>query len=82
MLVKSAGAFSGFFIGVSLTLIGYVPNAVQSAATVFGLRFLMIGAPVLLIALSAVIYKMYYILNDQFREEVAQAIAQKLKGVS
>jgi melibiose permease len=80
MLVKSAGAFSGFFIGVSLTLIGYVPNVVQSARTVFGLRFLMIGAPVLLILLSAVIYRMFYRLNGEVREQVAQAIAQKLEA--
>jgi len=35
---------------------------------------------VLVIVLSAVIYKKFYKLNDEFREEVALAIAQKLEA--
>ena len=42
---KFAGAFAGFFIGVGLSLIGYVPNEVQDDATVMGLQVLMIGLP-------------------------------------
>jgi melibiose permease len=80
MLVKAAGALAGFFVGVSLTLIGYVPNEVQSAQTIFGLRFLMIGAPVILIVLSAVVYRMFYKLDDELREQVAQAIAEKMEA--
>jgi melibiose permease len=60
MLVKFAGAFAGFFIGIGLSLIGYIPNVDQSEETIFGLRFLMIGVPVILIALSGLIYRAYY----------------------
>jgi melibiose permease len=77
MLVKSAGALSGFFIGISLTLIGYVPNVAQSAETIFGLRFLMVGMPVLLVALSAVLYKMFYKLYGELQVEVTQAISSE-----
>ncbi len=78
MLVKSAGALSGFFIGVSLTLIGYVPNVEQSTDTIFGLRFLMIGMPVLLIVCSAVIYKLFYKLYGELQVEVARAISARV----
>lgn len=82
MLVKAAGALAGFFIGVSLTLIGYVPNVEQSAQTVFGLRFLMIGAPVVLIGFSGAIYRRYYKLNDELRKRVAAAIVEGGREVS
>ncbi len=65
MLVKGAGALAGFLIGFGLTMIGYVPNEVQSAETIFGLKVLMILIPAILVLLSAVIYKKTYRLDEQ-----------------
>lgn len=57
MLVKAASAFAGFLIGIGQTIIGYVPNAVEAADTVFGMR--MIGLPFILVAASFFIYRRY-----------------------
>jgi melibiose permease len=81
MLVKFAGAFAGFFIGMGLTFIGYVPNVEQSEETIFGLRALMIGSPIIFIAISVWVYKAYYRLNGSLREEVEENISlMQMKG--
>ena len=77
MLVKFAGALSGFFIGIGLSLVGYIPNAVQSAETVVGLKFMMIGTPLVLVVLSALIYRSWYKLHDQFQDKVIAHITAK-----
>ena len=69
-------SFSGFFIGIGLTFIGYIPNVTQSDETIFGLRFLMVGLPIVFIVLSGVIYKAFYKLNDEFQEKVVAKISQ------
>jgi len=74
MLVKFAGALSGFFIGIGLSMIGYVPNVEQSESTILGLRFMMIGTPLVLILLSVWIYKMQYRLHGDFQSRVVQKI--------
>lgn len=76
MLVKFAGALSGFFIGIGLTVVGYVPNTVQSDTTIFGLKVMMIGVPLLLVALSAVIYRLGYRLHDALQREVIEYITR------
>ena len=70
------GALSGFFIGIGLTIVGYVPNTVQSDTTIFGLKVMMIGVPLLLIALSAVIYRFGYRLHDALQREVVEHITR------
>jgi melibiose permease len=74
MLVKFAQALSGFFIGIGLSMIGYVPNVEQSESTIYGLRFMMIGTPFILIALSVWIYKMQYKLHGEFQSRVVRKI--------
>lgn len=77
MLVKGASAFAGFLIGIGLTLIGYVPNAVQDGDTVFGMRVLMIGIPFLLVALSFIIYRRFYRLNGEYHDEILARLVEK-----
>lgn len=77
MLVKAAAAFAGFLIGMGLTFIGYIPNEVQSAETIFGMRVLMIGIPFALVASSYLIYRRYYKLNGQYHDDIMAALVEK-----
>lgn len=72
MLVKFAGAAGGFIVGVGLSVVGYVPNVEQSADTIMGLEFMMIGLPAIMMTISGVIYQRYYRLHEGFSKEDAQ----------
>ncbi len=69
-MVKFAGAFSGFIAAASLNPIGFVPNAVQSAGTILGMRAIMIFLPAVLSILCLVVYKKGYRMNDKFYHHV------------
>ncbi len=77
MLVKFAGAFAGFFIGVGLSFIGYIPNEIQSESTVFGLRVLMIGLPVFFLIASMWVYRKTYHLHGELHQRVSGFIARE-----
>ena len=77
MLVKFAGAFAGFFIGVGLSLIGYVPNEVQDATTVMGLRALMIGLPVIFLLASIWVYRRTFLLHGALYQEVSNFLSRQ-----
>ncbi len=68
MLVKFAGAFGGFIVGVGLTVVGYQANVAQTEETLFGIQSLMIVLPVFLMMFSAIIYKRFYRLHDGFNQ--------------
>ncbi|OBU14273.1 melibiose:sodium symporter [Photobacterium aquimaris] len=69
MLVKFAGAFGGFIVGVGLSLIGYQANQTQTADTLLGIQWLMIGLPAVLMLISAIVYKRFYRLHDGFNRD-------------
>lgn len=73
MLVKAAGALAGFFIGVGLSLVGYIPNELQTADTVQGIQILMIGIPIVLMIFSGLIYRAFYKLHEGFNAEQLEA---------
>lgn len=73
VLVKAAGAFAGFATRVGLTMVGYVPNQTQDTSTILGLQLLMIATPIVLMLISAFVYKTYYWLHEGFAiEDTAQ----------
>jgi len=78
MLVKSAGAFSGFFIGLGLTLIGYVPNEEQSPDTILGLRFLMIALPAVFLLFSIWVYRNTYRLHGELHTQVTNYLTTRV----
>jgi melibiose permease len=80
MLVKFASAFAGFLIGTGLTLIGYVPNQVQDADTIQGMRLLMIAIPFGLVVLSFVLYRFLYRLNGAFHDRVLRDLEARRTG--
>ena len=69
-VVKFAGAFSGFIAAASLDPIGFVPNEVQSAGTIMGMRVIMIVLPAVLSVLCLAVYKRGYRLNDKFYHHI------------
>lgn len=62
LVSKCSGALTGFLVGISLTLIGYVPNQMQTEATMAGLQIIYL-APALLCLVSYFIYNKMYLLN-------------------
>lgn len=63
-LMKAAMAAAGGLTGIGLQIVGYNAKAVtQSAATVMGIRVLMIVIPIILAFASFGIYKKYYTLK-------------------
>lgn len=75
LLVKFASAIGALFTGFALDLTGYVPNAVQSLATLNGIRLMMIGIPVIFVMISFFIFKKSYKLNSAKMQEVMAKIS-------
>ncbi len=81
LLVKSASAVSGWLVGVGLSLVGYVPNVPQSAATIFGLRTIMCVLPVVFGILMYIIYKRKYKINGEFHDSMLDELKSKSTAV-
>jgi len=54
-----------------------VPNEIQSEATVFGLRALMIGLPVIFLIGSIWVYKQTFRLHGDLHQRVSDFIAKQ-----
>ena len=80
LLVKISTAFGGLLTGVILSLTGYVPNQVQSASTVNGLRIVMTIVPIVFIILSVLVYKKFYKLNGALLSKVMLTLEEKRKN--
>jgi GPH family glycoside/pentoside/hexuronide:cation symporter len=79
-LIALGGALAGFLVGQVLDLFGYVPNAVQSATSIFGIRILIGPLPAILILLSNLALVFYPL--DRKRYEQVQAAIQEMEGKS
>lgn len=79
LLVKFASAISGWLIGVALTLVGYVANVEQTAATILGMRILMTVIPIILVGLSYVVFKKYFKITGSYHEAMLEELEQKRK---
>jgi GPH family glycoside/pentoside/hexuronide:cation symporter len=75
-IVALGGAFAGFLVGQSLNLFGYVPNTVQSAASILGIRLLVGPLPAVLILLGNLALA-FYPLNQKRYEELQAAIKER-----
>ena len=75
---KCSQAVAGFVPGLVLTLVGYVPNAVQSAGALEGIKGLMFIYPgVLAIATIIVMGTCYKLTDEKFKELVAELQKRK-----
>ncbi len=66
LLVKFASAMGALFTGFALDATGYIPDAIQSATTLNGMRIIMIALPMVFVVVSFIIYKKYYKLNGEY----------------
>lgn len=77
LLVKLSSALGSLLTGFALTSTGYVPNQVQSASTILGMRIVMIGIPIVCVILSLIIYNKFYKLKGIYYDEIMEAISLK-----
>lgn len=75
-VIALGGALAGFLVGQSLGLFGYVPDAVQSAASILGIRLLIGPLPAVLILLGNLAL-LFYPLNQKRYEELQAAIRER-----
>ncbi len=65
-----------------LSVTGYVPNQVQSATTINGLRIVMTVVPIIFISASALVYLKYYKLNGDTLNNIIKLLEDKREKVS
>lgn len=79
MVVKAGSAVSAFLIGVLLTVIHYVPNVEQSESTIFYMKIIMIGLPILFFAVKLFVYFRYYRLHGDLLAKVNIRLLDKYR---
>ena len=76
--MKAAMAAAGGLSGVGLQIVGYNAKLeTQSAGTVFGIRIMMIVIPIILAAVSYMIYNRFYCLKGEKMEEITAKLNEK-----
>ncbi|HIV55504.1 MAG TPA: melibiose:sodium transporter MelB [Candidatus Anaerobiospirillum stercoravium] len=74
MTVKFGTALAGFLSGLTLTLVGYVPNVQQSEGTLLGLRVVMFVVSSIILLVMLLLYIKYYKLNGDFYKNMLSAL--------
>lgn len=77
LLVKTASAVAGWFIGVGLTICGFVENVEQTSQTIVGMQILMGVIPSVITVLAFVIYIKGYKLEGSYMEDVFRQLKEK-----
>ncbi|MRS17199.1 MFS transporter [Enterobacteriaceae bacterium RIT691] len=79
---KISAALAGFLPGIMLTQIGYVPNVVQSAGTLLGLRQLIFLWPCALAIMAALTMGLFYKLNEERFAFIIAEIGKRKKPLT
>lgn len=74
MTVKFGNALAGFMSSMTLAIVGYIPNQVQTESTLFGLRLVMFVAPSVMLVVMILLYMKYYKLNGDFYKNMLSAL--------
>ena len=80
--VKFGSAIAGFIGAMVLSLVGYVPNAVQTPETVLGLRVMMFIMSALLIMVILCLYLKFYKLNGSFYFNILKELSKRREKIS
>ena len=81
-IVKFSTAFSGLIIGFGLTLIKYVPNAVQTDSTIMGMKLIMFLLPAILMVICGVMYAKFYKLNGDYYLNIMEELEVRRSSIS
>lgn len=74
---KLAQSISGLSAGLGLSLIGYVPNAVQSKQSLQGIKGLLLAYPAITITIAALMIWSLYELTDKHCNEIVQDLEKR-----
>lgn len=74
LLVKFTSALTTMLTGWALTMTGYVPNQVQSASTMMGIRVVAIIGPIIMALLSMVVYLKYLKLDQNYVSRIIKIL--------
>ncbi len=77
--LKLSQAFAGFVAGFALDSFGYIPNTIQSATTLSGIRSLMTIIPCGLI-LFGILFLVFYPINAQMHAKMLGEIDTRQKN--
>ncbi|AOH54649.1 hypothetical protein ABE28_009835 [Peribacillus muralis] len=78
---KLSQALAGFIPGIVLGLVGYVPNAVQSASVVEGIRGLMFIYPSTLAMATIIVMAFFYKLSDDKYNTIVKDLNDRKSGI-
>ncbi len=79
---KLAQALAGFIPGVALGVIGYVPNAQQTAETLIGIKGLMFLVPLSLNLIAALLMIFFYNLTEDLYRKIVDELKKKHTGTN
>lgn len=72
---KMGQAFAGLIAGMGISIVGYVQGAeVQSASTLFGIKFLNIGFPAMGMLIAFLAFQYIWNLTPEMKAKVTEAI--------
>lgn len=74
---KLAQSISGFSAGLGLSLIGYIPNAIQTQHVLFGIKGLLLLYPAITILIAALIIALWYELTDERCNQIVADLQQR-----
>ncbi len=80
-VIALGGALAGFLVGHGLDLFGYVPDAVQSARSVLGIRLLIGILPAVIILLGNLLLAFYPLTQQRYNEVLAKIASMKKEEV-
>ena len=72
---KVSQALAGFLPGLSLMLIGYVPNETQTAGTLLGLKVLYFVVPGTACLIAVILFFFAYPLTDKRHKQIVKELA-------
>ena len=71
-VIALGGALAGFLVGHGLDLFGYVPDAVQSARSLLGIRLLIGVLPAVIILLGNIVLAFYPAEQEALRRSAGE----------